>query len=39
MEGARSQQGLQGQMLAERSLMEDYMSKQFLPGVWSPGRL
>ena len=30
MQGARSQEGLQGQRLAERSLMENYVSKQFL---------
>lgn len=37
--GARSQQGLRGQMLARGSVMEDYVSKQILSGAWSPGRL
>lgn len=39
MEGAGSQQGLQGQMLAWGSLMEDSVSKQILSGARSPGRL
>lgn len=41
-EGARRQQGLQGQALAGGgggSVMENYVSKQFCPGIWSSGRL